>query len=258
MKPVIVLLRGLFREQRHWGEFTQLLQQSQSGCDVIAIDTLGNGQVAHRRSPLDIETYADHIMAELASYQGRPIILIGLSLGGMIALACPHRGTLPLQHIIAINSSCNMSPWYQRFHIEKVLMGLWQAWRWRERDQDTSLIEAAILRFTTLSQHRNQRLLQRWSQYRKQNRAPISHLIRQLYAALRFTFVPSDNVTVSFIAASQDQLVNPECSQNMAKRQGSQVHFIEAAGHDAGLDQPQALCQVIAGILQCPEYRQPP
>lgn len=249
MKPVIVLLRGLFREQRHWGAFLETLQRHQPHCDVIAIDTLGNGQFAQRVSPLHMQAYADHIIAELAPYQSRPVVLVGLSLGGMIALAANQQTRQPIHHVIAINSSCNQSPWPQRFNLVKVFSGFWQALRWQERDKDTSLIEAAILRFTTLSQHENGALLQSWSQYRKQNRAPISHLFRQIYAAWRFSYPQSPTANVSFIAAKQDQLVSYLCSERMAKQQGCEVHFIDNAGHDAGLDQGEQLCATIAGIL---------
>ena len=50
-----VLLRGLMREARHWGEFAATFQAQLSGTRVVARDLPGNGRLHHLRSPLHLE-----------------------------------------------------------------------------------------------------------------------------------------------------------------------------------------------------------
>ena len=61
-----VLLRGLARESRHWGEFPRLLQQAlPAGDEVLALDLPGNGSRWRERTPASVEALAEAARAEL-------------------------------------------------------------------------------------------------------------------------------------------------------------------------------------------------
>ena len=154
----VVLLRGLMRDKRHWGEFETLLQSRLGGCHhVLAIDTIGNGEFASEISPLNIMDYTAAIIDQLVQIKEDEIYIVGLSMGGMIALelgAClkeygstyskqstPKRLTSlspteepqvkPLNMLankticgmVIINSSAaNLSAWYKRFQLKQLIL----------------------------------------------------------------------------------------------------------------------------------------
>ncbi|MGS0680739.1 alpha/beta fold hydrolase [Shewanella sp. 125m-7] len=147
----VVLLRGLMRDKRHWGEFELTLRHRLSGKhNVSAIDTLGNGDLVNQPSPLSIAAYGDEILkqfelmnqlSQTGQVEANVFYLVGLSMGGMIALdlAARQGPELSLQRshqqqshgrhracmikgVVVINSSAaNLSPWYQRFQIGGVI-----------------------------------------------------------------------------------------------------------------------------------------
>jgi len=58
-----ILLRGLTRETRHWGEFPARLQHE--GARVLALDLPGNGRLYRERSPASVEALAAQARAQL-------------------------------------------------------------------------------------------------------------------------------------------------------------------------------------------------
>ena len=64
-----VLLRGLTRESRHWGEFPARLQSRFANSNVVALDLPGNGRLNAQRSPASIEAMADVYRVVAQSYK---------------------------------------------------------------------------------------------------------------------------------------------------------------------------------------------
>ena len=60
-----VLLRGLTREQGHWGQFPDQVRAALPGNTVLSIDLPGNGQLNDVQSPTRVEAMADAARAEL-------------------------------------------------------------------------------------------------------------------------------------------------------------------------------------------------
>ena len=81
-----ILLRGLLRETRHWGDFPARLQAALPGDRVVAIDLPGNGEHYRLRSPLRVAEMVQFCRAQLALHgEPGPFSLLALSLGGMVA-----------------------------------------------------------------------------------------------------------------------------------------------------------------------------
>ena len=53
-----VLLRGLTREQRHWGGFPKLLAEQLPGAHIVALDLPGNGRLCAQTSPATVPEMA--------------------------------------------------------------------------------------------------------------------------------------------------------------------------------------------------------
>lgn len=246
-KPVMVLLRGLFRDQRHWGSFPMLLQQQLPDYHIICLDTLGNGELSQHVSPLKMEEYAQNLLKQLAYHQVRSCIIIGLSLGAMVGLCALATSSEHIGHVIAINSSCRLSPWWQRFNLPMALNQLLRA----KKYPHCSRLEQGILQFTSTQQRHNRMLLRQWSEYRQANHTQVINGVRQIIAAARFTPAPMliGQSNATFITSEQDRLVRPTCSQILANYVNAPCYRVAAAGHDLPLDQPQALIDIIKKIM---------
>ena len=112
-----VLLRGLMREQRHWGRFPGQLARALGGDTPAAIvtpDLPGNGERHLQRSASDVGAMVEFCRRDLRARGLRPpYALLALSLGGMVAVEWASRYPHEIDRAVLINTS--MRP-FSRFH----------------------------------------------------------------------------------------------------------------------------------------------
>lgn len=92
--PTVVLLHGLGLSSRFWFDLPQLLATDGDGPRrVIAIDNRGTGRSDKPRPPWTMATMADDVAAVLDHAGADGAIVVGISMGGMIAqhVALRHR-----------------------------------------------------------------------------------------------------------------------------------------------------------------------
>ena len=142
-----ILLRGLTRESRHWGEFPHHLRDVTGDAPVICLDLPGNGQLNHMESLLSVEAMADYCHAELACRGiARPCHVLAMSLGAMVAVAWAERHPDDIADAILINTSLRpFSPFHQRLRPANYLRVL-HLLAARVSDEE---LETAILGMTT-------------------------------------------------------------------------------------------------------------
>jgi len=231
-----VLLRGLTREQRHWGGFPQLLAQHLPGARIVALDLPGNGRLHEQPSPLTVEAMADHCRAELRRLGlPPPYHVLAMSLGAMVAASWASRHPEDLAACVLINTSMRpFSPFYQRLRPRAYATIL----RLMLRGGTPEDWEEAVLRLTSHQAPEAVRhVLKNWVVWRAD--APVSraNALRQLWAAARFRANDAAPRTPLLVLMSeQDGLVNPLCSKALAKHWGADIQAHPKAGHDIPLD----------------------
>jgi pimeloyl-ACP methyl ester carboxylesterase len=110
-----VLLRGLTREARHWGDFADQLARALPGSaqetiQVLALDLPGNGVFHKEASPTSVTAMADFARAQLlARGLPPPYRIVAMSLGGMVAADWALRHPDEVDRLVLINTS--MRPW---------------------------------------------------------------------------------------------------------------------------------------------------
>src|SRR4051812_46601339 len=112
-----LLLRGLGREQRHWYEFPERLRELVAPEPVFLLDLAGMGTERERIPAPSVPWLARDVAqraAQLRSSPGRgnnpdTWSLIGLSLGGMVALELCRLWGQRVARAIVINSSSNIT-----------------------------------------------------------------------------------------------------------------------------------------------------
>ena len=233
-----VLIRGLWREARHWGEFTADLQQQFPGATISTPDIPGNGIRHKETSPSTIAGMTDALRQQVDL--NRPVRLIALSMGGMIAIDWMTRYPKEIEAAVLINTSARpLSPFYYRL-------------RWTAYPHVLPLIfhsaahrEADILRLTSNRHPHDTKLLESWRQWQRQN--PVSPISarNQFLAAMRFSITTQPQQPLSVITSRADRLVDYRCSQKLAQIWQSDYREHESAGHDLPLDEPEWLVQRI-------------
>ncbi|MCB5196761.1 alpha/beta fold hydrolase [Deefgea salmonis] len=229
-----VLLRGLMRETRHWGDFAQQLQQQYPQDRIIMLDWPGNGQLNAQISPNRIEQMVQYLRQTLIE-QGHqaPYHVIALSLGAMVAIAWAQQAPNELASATLINTSLRpFNRFYQRLRPRNYPQLL------RLLFSTAAQQEQIILQLTSNTSIRSQaQLLPQWIAYQQQYPIRRSNILRQLFAALRYrSRLNCPAVPLQLLASQCDQLVSAQCSQTLAQRWQIPLYRHPSAGHDLPLD----------------------
>jgi len=230
-----VLLRGLTREQRHWGPFPDTLSRHLPNARIITLDMPGNGRLCAQTSPATVPEMADRCRAELAR-QGiaPPYHVLAMSLGAMVTTAWAHAHPDEVEGCVLINTSMRpFSPFYQRLRPRNYPMMLKLALKGGTPRQ----WEQAILHMTTRHPPDPEQQLRAWIGYRQECPVSRGNALKQLRAATRYTAPDTPpNTRMLILSSAQDGLVNPSCSEKIAAHWGADFAQHPTAGHDLPLD----------------------
>ena len=241
-----VLLRGLAREARHWGEVGALLQRRLAGGEaVIALDLPGNGLRQGETSPIRVHGLVAACRAELCRRGVEPpLVLVAMSLGAMVALGWCEEAPQELAGCVLVNTSLRgISPFWQRLRPHNWLPLL----RLLACGGSPLRRERLVLRLTSSEPHRHAAVAQAWAGLADSHPVRRGNALRQLRAALRFTARGPTGVPTLLLASARDRLVDPRCSQELARRWRLPIAIHPGAGHDLPLDDPQWFVTAVAG-----------
>ena len=230
-----VLLRGLMRESRHWGEFPPMFQNAMHGQDVVTLDFPGNGCLHAQTSASSVEEMVSYARSQLKQLgYAPPYRLLALSLGAMVAVAWSELHPEELEKMVLINTSlAPYSPFYHRLRpknypaLTLLLYG------------SATQRESLILKLTSTRSHTEnlKPILERWVAYAEEYPITSANILRQLKAALRYRAAATPpTVQTLLLASQQDRLVNVKCSITLAKHWGCTISLHPTAGHDLPLD----------------------
>ena len=230
-----ILLRGLTREARHWGDFPRRLGEAFEAAPMICLDLPGNGKLNAQASPGSVEGMADFCHAELAR-QGiaAPCRVLAMSLGAMVAVAWAQRHPQDLAAVVLVNTSLRpFSPFFRRLRPANYLRLL----RLFALPANEREIETAILQMTTRLVPDPDTVIAQWLQWRRENPVSRQNALRQLIAAARYrapVALPPNRLLL--LASERDALVHVDCSRRLARQWDAPLALHPAAGHDLPLD----------------------
>lgn len=248
-----ILLRGLLREQRHWGGFAGQLQHALPGAQVLTPDLPGNGSRWRETSPSSISAMVDQIRAALPERGGEPLYLLGLSMGGMLAIDWAHAFPGEVAGIVLINTST-------RPHAsltQRLRPGAWPSLL-RLPLQSRVARERTILALSSAHAANQTATLARWQAIARDAPVSVANGLRQLWAAARFRAPPAGPpVPALLLASAADRLVDPACSRRMSAAWGMPLHLHPDAGHDLPLDDPAWVALQVGDWLRARPSRAP-
>lgn len=231
-----VLLRGLAREARHWGEFPAQLQHALGDARIVTPDFPGNGRLHAQASATRVPAMADTVRSQLVEAGCQPPYrLLALSLGAMAAVAWSEQHPEEIESMVLINTSlAPYSPFYQRLRPSSypTLLGTLFSGSPTRREQRVLQLTSNLKNF-----QQQQCIVEQWAVYAREYPVSRANFLRQLRAAARFRAVPTTPAVPLLLLASQrDRLVNPACTLVLAERWQCPIRLHPAAGHDLPLD----------------------
>jgi pimeloyl-ACP methyl ester carboxylesterase len=232
-----LLLRGLMRETRHWGDFPARLAAA-GQTSVYTLDLAGNGRRYHETSGATVPAMADDVAEQWQRMRGGPVKILALSLGGMVAVEWARRAPQTVAELVLCNSSIRpySTPW-ERFQ-PRAMPKLLRLLLTRPEAQD---IETDILRLTSNRADEHAAKLGDWVRWRQQCPVSGGNVLRQLLAAARYRAASAPAVPTRVLCAAGDRLVSPRCSQRLAAAWQVPLAVHPSAGHDLPLDDPEWL-----------------
>lgn len=258
-----VLLRGLTREQGHWGDFPALLQAAlPPGSQVITPDLPGNGRLWQSRSPATVTGMVEALRQQLRGLDvPGPCHVVAMSLGAMVTVEWMHRHPQDVLDAVLINTSLKPhSPFWRRLQpchyptILRLLLTRAPAAAW----------ERAILQMTTRHPGGSASfdvaaLLHHWMALRAAHPVATANGLRQLWAAARYQAPRGlPPAPVLLLNGEGDRLVHPSCSQVLAASWGAPLIRHPTAGHDLPLDAGPWVVQQIRHWQASRPQGQPP
>lgn len=233
-----VLLRGLIRDQRHWGAFLPMFRKAFVNDRVITIDFPGVGSRYNETSPWSIGELAEDVRRQAHSQCDPPYSLLTISLGGMVALEWMARSPSDISKFIVINVSDNSSPFYHRFRPSALRVAARAA-----LSRDPKVKESRILSFISNSVENANAVTEEWAGYASETPLQLRTAAAQLWAASRFQAPLQIEPPGFFFVGLGDRMVDPSCSFRVSERLKRPILTHPWGGHDLTLDDPNWVTQ---------------
>ena len=266
IKAHFVLIRGLAREARHWGEFPLDLERAASETiggrvRVDAIDIPGAGRFSEMRCPPSMPEIAEFVRGkfqdirqkqrEVGEQPAKHTILVAVSLGGMLATQWLERWPDDFNGTVLISTSFKgFSPIHHRLNppVLKTFLDI-------ARGKDAVAKEKQVLRLVSNRPSRYDETAKEWATIQNSRPVSLENFARQLLAAALFEpRLRRPPCPVLVLVSKGDRMVSPKCSLSIAERWKTDLREHPDAGHDLPLDESG---WVIEQILEWHRYHFP-
>lgn len=240
-----ILLRGLAREAAHWLDFPELLQQALGdGYKLHPVDFPGCGKYVNQEALTSVATMTEHARREINATKiiehGETIYLLGISMGGMVALDWAQRFPHELRGLVLINSSSGNQPFWRRLRPAawpRMIHALVASSRERE---------AAVLSLVSNNREDYEQHINQWLSIQQQRPVTRKTILTMLRAAASFHPQPMCKVVGLIIASDRDRMVSVRASEAIAQQFNWSIIHHPSAGHDLPMDDPQWLADTLS------------
>ena len=239
------LLRGLGRESGHWHDVLPMLRDYYPHSEFHCLDQPGCGLRYQQRSPWNISDTVDILRTEYLAckQEGRKCFIVGLSLGGMIAVAWADRYPEDFYGGILINTSMpGINSRFDRLR-PRALLAMLKSFAYLG---NASKREQQLLNLVSNYPHTRERLLPSWVAIQRERRVSAANYLRMLYSATTFKTPAHEPFMHTLILKSrQDRLINARCSDQMQATWQVSLAEHATAGHDLSSDEPSWVLEQI-------------
>jgi len=259
----LLLLRGLVRDQRAWGDFPARLQAHAPHLRLHFLDLAGVGTENERPCPDSIaairielaQRFHDRIGA--GKLPAAPWSVMGFSLGGIVALDWAEAEPDLFERLILMNvSTSDVALARERFNFRFLPGMLYALATNRPEDSERLILRAVSNRFAKDVERRDPKLRALYDdqvKWRKERPVRRATFVNQILSAARYRLPPARPKPRTVLVSSEgDRLVSPRCSVRLAERLGVPRLSHPWAGHDIPIDDPEWLARELADWWERP------
>lgn len=234
-----VLIRGLTREQGHWGKFKDMLQEQDPESEVLCIDLPGCGEYHRLSSPFTMDGIAEFIHSHFKGERPKQRYVLAISLGGMVAVELARLYPDSMDALVIMNSSFkNLSPMYHRLQLE-ALQYFYRGLMASNNEERESAVLDMVSNLPSDSKER-EKILKDWVDIAIKRPVTKINFLKQIFAAAMYNLpLEKPAFPVLILTSYADRMVDPRCSQKLAEQWQAPLIAHTTAGHELCLDEPQ-------------------
>ena len=243
-RPPVLLLHGVGGGRGGWDGSAALL--AAAGFELLAVDLPGYG-LSPTISPYDLAGMADAVQRLVESLQAGPAIVVGHSMGGMVAQELAARAPQSLAGLVLAGTS----PAFGQAD------GLWQQDFLRERfaplDAGAGMagLAAQLVPAMAGPQATAERLADAHMLMAAVPEATYRSALRALLAFDRRADLPRIAVPTLVVTGEHDRTAPPDLARRMAGRiPGARLVTVAGAGHLLPIEAPQAFAAALQPFLE--------
>jgi pimeloyl-ACP methyl ester carboxylesterase len=236
-----IFLRGLVREQRHWGKFLESFasRMALAPAEICPLDFPGIGSESLRPFPSTMKDLVADLRERAQLGARERVGLFSMSLGSMCALEWASSWPSDLAGVVLVNTSAaDISSIRERLSWEAL-----KAFAKVLKISDPVERESLVLSLTSNLHGGDRKLAAEWARFAPSKPELVALATRQLWVAARFRAPPKIEVPALILSSVGDRLASPQCSSRLARRYGVENHVHLGAGHDVVLDDPDWVIQ---------------
>jgi len=230
-----ILLRGLTRESGHWGDFVPHLSTAYPHARICPLDLPGTGVFFQEKSPGTVPAITGYVRehARQNGWLETPVNLLGVSLGGMVALDWLQTYPDEINAGVLINISVGgLNPFYQRLRWQCIPNLLRVILHSKVYDR-----ELAIIKLISNHKENYETLAGHWHRIQTEHPVSAKTALSQLKAAVKYS--PQNikpTMPVLLLNSAGDRLVAPACTAAIARQWNLPYQTHTWAGHDLTTD----------------------
>lgn len=240
-----LLLRGLTRESRHWGNFPELLKKQYPSSEMILLDLPGAGVSYKEKAPLSVKEMVLKLRTQVNPefLEKGQIVMVGVSLGGMISMKWAELFPQDLDSIVVVNSSAGcISPVWKRIKPTGLATLIYGVLR---PEKQHEIIFNRVCRKKENRDH----LISLWKKIHSENPVSVDNAKRQIIAAALFSLKKPLSVKGLVVTSMGDDLVNSECSKGLARFLNYPLEIHPWAGHELPDDDPEWVLEKVKNFV---------
>lgn len=242
--PTIILLPGLWQSSQFWHSFPDILSRRIPHAKLETPDLPGFGTRVLETAFVSMDEYIEDLRSQnWFRESGGPCLLIGQSIGAMIALKWQHAFPDDVLGCVLINISDRSYTWpFDRINW-KAMGPLFFHW-----GLPSSMLskEQIRLKYTSNLENFRASIIHQRVTWNLNHPPKTTNIWRQASATIFFN---SKNIKglrpILYINSLNDHWMSPECSDQIASRIPGKRLYHASAGHDLALDEPAWLALMI-------------
>jgi pimeloyl-ACP methyl ester carboxylesterase len=241
----VVLLHGFPLDGRMWDAQLAALGDG-GGNRVVAPDLRGFGR-SKSEAPFTIESLADDIHALLAAVGALPVVLVGLSMGGYVALAYAKKYPADLRGLVLVDTKAEADTEEGKAGRQKMI-------DLARREGSKAVAEQMLPKM--LAKDAVEQRPQQAQALRAIMEACPPRTIEHALAAMRDRpdrsgELSSIKVPTLIIVGESDAITPPAVAESMAKKvPGAQLVTVRGAGHMSPMEQPEQVNRALKAFLE--------